>query len=199
MVHKFSDVLYVCTVACAAIFIQPTSDMEDLGSGNAFGLTISLAANVAVLGAQKLEILFLNENPKAKRDCTLSLIFEILPRLIMFVAAAIVAGIGCGSRCEIGSGIHDDDTDDYEKQGILTFYYVAVFIFGSHAFGTLIPLVLTLLKARPVTTIPWHTQVFIEIVSLTVAYPCLCPCLTQTLLRVRLLCDSTLPTAMASG
>jgi hypothetical protein len=133
--------------------------MEDLGTGNAFGLSVCLAANAFVLSAQKLEILFFNENPRAKRDCQISLLFESVPRLVMFVLGAVVAGYGCGTRCELGSGRHDDGASDDDAHPLLKYITVSCFLFGSHAFGTLLPLLLSLLKARAVTDIPWHTKV----------------------------------------
>ena len=56
VVHKIVDMLYMSTVAAAAAFIKPYSVMDDLDNGFAYGLSLSLIANVIVLGAQKLEV-----------------------------------------------------------------------------------------------------------------------------------------------
>lgn len=56
VVHKLLDIIYMCSVASAAVFIQPNSAMENMNTSYAFGLSLSLAVNVAVLGVEKLEI-----------------------------------------------------------------------------------------------------------------------------------------------
>lgn len=43
--HKLFDVLYVCTVASAALFISPISLMKNFNNGYLFGFVVSLSLN----------------------------------------------------------------------------------------------------------------------------------------------------------
>lgn len=149
MVHKVVDVFYIAAIAFAAIFIQPLKDMEDLNTGYALGLSLSLGVGTVVLGIEKIEIMYFSKNIKARKQARQNLFLEVAPRCICFIAAAVVAGLGRENGLMGG--------DDDRVYG--SFFFVFLLLFGSHALGTLLPLLGYMCYILPANAIPWHFQV----------------------------------------
>lgn len=128
--------------------------MEHLYTGHAFGLSLCLALNVFVLAAEKIEILYVSKDSEAVQQSKNILLIEIFPRIVCFVVATIVAGIGTKSNLQ-------QDDDDYQiTQGkTLSLRTVSLCLLASHLFSTVVPLIGYLSKFLPVNPIPWHYEV----------------------------------------
>eukprot|EP00614_Pseudopedinella_elastica_P005226 CAMPEP_0172599800 /NCGR_PEP_ID=MMETSP1068-20121228/19920_1 /TAXON_ID=35684 /ORGANISM="Pseudopedinella elastica, Strain CCMP716" /LENGTH=587 /DNA_ID=CAMNT_0013400175 /DNA_START=240 /DNA_END=2003 /DNA_ORIENTATION=+ len=148
LTHKMADVLYVCSVATSALFIQPIEEMKRMGTGYATGLSISLAVNTTILGFEKLEIYLLSKDQKAREYCGLELITMVAPRLIMYAAASTISAIELYKNNE-----HETRTEN-------DFLYVTLLLLGGNLLGTLLPIIGPWLNAFPVLTslIPWHYE-----------------------------------------
>jgi hypothetical protein len=141
------DVLYVTSVAFAAIFISPLEDMEDMSSGFAFGFSVSLTCNALILGLEKLEIIMKSHSKAAQGHCRMGILMEVLPRFSCFLAASLMTGL----KWARGRG-HIDTAGGYSYSA------VAWLFAGAHVLGTLFPLFGYLFKLLPASPIPWHYQ-----------------------------------------
>lgn len=124
--------------------------MEALGSGFSLGLSISLAANTAILGLEKLEIFFRSKSNAAVKYCWGELLMEIVPRCICFVAASVFSDLGHGSN-------HQTNAKNYLGKHHV-FFYVAILFWGSHVLAVILPLILYILHWLPKPKIPFHYQ-----------------------------------------
>ena len=145
--HKLYDVTYVCTVASAALFIQPLDEMKDLRTGYMFGLAMSLALNALMMALLKLEIFLRSKNGRARQYCRLELLIEVLPRLACYLTAAVLAGMGNYTNATSPAAAFDPRT-------------LVLVVLGAHALGTLGPLGLSYAGLLPAGTelIPWHYE-----------------------------------------
>jgi hypothetical protein len=129
--------------------------MEHLDTGYAFGLSLCLAVNTFILAAEKIEIIYVSKDPDAVQQSRNTLLIEILPRLVCFMVASVIAGIGTEWSLE-------QDDDDNQIDGTvktLSLRSVSLCLLASHFFSTVVPLIGYLSKFLPVNPIPWHYQV----------------------------------------
>ena len=152
VVHKIVDVMYCLTVAGAALFIHPRSEMKDLENGNALGLATCLTVNALILGFEKLEVMFKDSKtlgPRgspARLQSLRNLIWQVCPRVASYMAAAYAAFI------------YYSKADVSNVQSWLDYDMIEIFLFCSFLFGTLVQTAAYLLKFLPPNPIPWHYQ-----------------------------------------
>lgn len=139
VVHKLLDIIYMCSVASAAVFIQPNSAMENMNTSYAFGLSLSLAVNVAVLGVEKLEIYVRSKVLCARKYVEIEFFDNVLPRLFMYAAASGYSGV------LLYRSRDEDKAPDRE------WTYIVLLLLGSHVMGALLPLLLLWAQAVPGT------------------------------------------------
>ena len=121
--------MYVCTVASAALFIQPIEDMKALGTGYLYGFCISLTANTFVLMVEKVEISIRSKSWNAREYCRLLIMLEVGPRFLLYAAASVWTGI-----------LHyRPNQDEYDT----TFICIVALLLTAHVVSSMIPVVLS--------------------------------------------------------
>ena len=133
-------------LTCGATFISCTR--ESLSNGYAFGLSLSLAVNVALHGFEKLEIAVRSKSEHARDYSWLELAQNVAPRLMCYSAAAAYTG------AELYRSKEDETT------GGRAWMYTALMLFGAHVLGTWLPWCLMWIHAipAPMLLIPWHYE-----------------------------------------
>lgn len=131
--HKIIDILYMTTIATAAMHCE--SDMDDTENHKAFGFCISMAINSLILLVEKAELYF---SPRCKeiKLQAFSDILHIVPKFGCFLAAAIAA--------------------NYEAP----FSTVMWIVFGQEVFGELLPAAMTFMFCCGCGEmfIAWHAE-----------------------------------------
>jgi hypothetical protein len=158
VVHKLLDILYMCSVASAAVFIQSKEDMENMNTSYAFGLSLSLAVNVIVLGIEKVEIYLRSKVPSARRYVEIEFVENVLPRFAMYVAASAYSGKQLYK--------HRDE----ETTHTMDWIWCVLMLFGAHVMGVLLPLIL--IWAQAVPGVPSPAVIFLLLCIYP--FPCLC-------------------------